>query len=178
MKSSVYPAVIIGLLGCVGLILLWLNLNISISTETESPPTQSSPRNLSSPPSAVTSTASNSVKKDTKTISSAPTGSQGGLRMSNQTDQPVRVALLPKQSTATKTTYGKPAHWDFAPQEGSTKGLILSLPKGNFKLKQGDILVAFAQDGSGRYWGPYVVGTTSAPVWDQKTAQWQLTLQQ
>lgn len=177
MKSSVYPAVIVGLLGFVGLILLWLNLNVSISTETVLPQTQSPNKPSLSPTPAVSPTA-NTVKKDTKTIPSPATSSQGGLRMSNQTDQPVRVALLPKQSTSSaKTVYGKPAHWDFAPQEGSAKGLILSLPQGNLKLKQGDILVAFAQDGSGRYWGPYVVGETTAPVWDQKTTQWQLTLQ-
>lgn len=91
--------------------------------------------------------------------------------MSNQTDVPVRVALLARGPGAVE-----PAHWDFAPQEGSKEGLILSLPAGNFKLKKGDILVAFAQDGSGYYWGPYVVGESDAPVWDKKLSQWQLTL--
>jgi hypothetical protein len=55
--------------------------------------------------------------------------------------------------------------------------LILSLPQGNLKLKQGDILVAFAQDGSRRYWGPYVVGETTAPILNRKTSEWQLILQ-
>jgi hypothetical protein len=73
--------------------------------------------------------------------------------------------------------YAEPAHWDFAPGEGSRQGLILSLPNGNLKLKQGDILVAFAQDGSRRYWGPYVVGETAAPIWNSKVSEWQLILQ-
>jgi len=100
--------------------------------------------------------------------------------MSNQTDQPVRLALLARQSeTASaprQTTYGNPAHWDFAPGEGSANGLILSLPDGNLKLKTGDILVAFAQDGSRRYWGPYVVGETADPIWNRQTGEWQLSL--
>jgi hypothetical protein len=106
---------------------------------------------------------------------------QGTLRMSNQTAQPVRLALLARQSTgkntsSQKTHYDVPAHWDFAPQEGSEKGLILSLPQGNLKLEKGDILVAFAQDGSRRYWGPYVVGETPAPSWNSQTKEWQLVL--
>ena len=92
--------------------------------------------------------------------------------MSNQTDQPVRLALLARRSgssSSAQPTYGNPAHWDFAPGEGSGKGLLLSLPDGNLKLKKGDILVAFAQDGSGSYWGPYVVGETALPVWNRQT---------
>ncbi|WP_026104300.1 hypothetical protein [Anabaena sp. PCC 7108] len=105
----------------------------------------------------------------------------GSLRMSNQTNQPVRLALLAQQSAVKnssqpKTKYSIPAHWDFAPQEGSQKGLILSLPQGNLKLEQGDILVAFAQDGSRRYWGPYVIGETSSPKWNSQTKEWQLLL--
>ncbi|MBD2629059.1 hypothetical protein [Trichormus variabilis] len=107
--------------------------------------------------------------------------SSGSLRMSNQTNQPVRLALLARQSAVknssqSKSKYNIPAHWDFAPQEGSQKGLILSLPQGNLKLEQGDILVAFAQDGSRRYWGPYVIGETSSPKWNSQTKEWQLEL--
>jgi hypothetical protein len=103
----------------------------------------------------------------------------GSLRMSNQTDQPVRLALLARQSdnkgsTAKQTSI--PAHWDFDPQEGSGKGLILSLPNGSLKLEKGDILVAFAQDGSRRYWGPYVVGETSQPSWNHQNREWVLVL--
>jgi hypothetical protein len=106
---------------------------------------------------------------------------QGILRVSNPTNHPVRVALLSQKTTAENATksnlsYDMPAHWDFEPGEGSTKGLLLSLPNRNLKLRTGDVLVAFAQDGSRKYWGPYVVGETSVPVWNSKTAEWQLTL--
>jgi hypothetical protein len=109
------------------------------------------------------------------------TKAAGSLRMSNKTTQPVRLALLARQSsqksaTANKIT-GIPAHWDFAPQEGSEKGLVLSLPQANLRLEKGDILVAFAQDGSRRYWGPYIVGETSSPQWDSQTQEWQLVLE-
>ncbi|MBD2387275.1 hypothetical protein [Cylindrospermum sp. FACHB-282] len=109
------------------------------------------------------------------------TKGRGTLRMSNQTNQPVRLALLARQSTvkgrsSQKTHYDVPAHWDFAPQEGSQKGLILSLPQGNLKLEKGDILVAFAQDGTRRYWGPYVVGETPSPTRNPQNDEWQLVL--
>jgi hypothetical protein len=102
---------------------------------------------------------------------------QGGLRISNPTEYPVRVALLSKSSTSPKPNYEIPAHWDFAPQEGGDRGLIVSLPDRGVKLKQGDVLVAFAQDGSRRYWGPYVVGATAIPLWNPEAAEWQLTLE-
>jgi len=73
-------------------------------------------------------------------------------------------------------SYSKPAHWDFAPGEGGGKGLMLSLPEGKLKVKQGDILVVFAQDGSRRYWGPYVAGETASPAWNSKAGEWQLVL--
>jgi hypothetical protein len=60
--------------------------------------------------------------------------------------------------------------------EGGSQGLLLSLPQETLKLKKGDVLVAFAQDGSRQYWGPYVVGETPSPVWNQKQAEWQLVL--
>lgn len=104
----------------------------------------------------------------------------GALRIGNQTDQPLRVALLAKQpaanSTAKQHRYSEPVHWDFAPGEGSSQGLVLSLPQGSLKLKPGDVIVAFAEDGSRRYWGPYVVGETELPVLDRKTSEWQLIL--
>jgi len=105
---------------------------------------------------------------------------QGSLRISNQTEQPLRLALLArarvKGSDSKKTNYDIPAHWDFAPQEGSEKGLILSLPNGKLQLEKGDILVAFAQDGSRRYWGPYVVSETSSPTWNTEQGEWQLVI--
>ncbi len=107
---------------------------------------------------------------------------QGLLRVGNPTDHPVRVALLKKlgakdAANQNQAGYESPAHWDFDPGEGSEKGLLLSLPNRQIKLKKGDILVAFAQDGSRRYWGPYVVGETAIPAWTPKAAEWQLTLQ-
>ncbi|MDX2239065.1 MAG: hypothetical protein NW224_00100 [Leptolyngbyaceae cyanobacterium bins.302] len=107
---------------------------------------------------------------------------QGLLRIGNFSDHPVRVALLLKKNSSAKETvsepnYEPPAHWDFAPGEGQTKGLVLSLPNRPLKLKAGDILVAFAQDGSRRYWGPYVVGETSAPSWRADSSEWQLSLE-
>ena len=111
--------------------------------------------------------------------SDSKTKTAGSLRMSNKTTQPVRLALLARQSSqksVNKNKSGIPAHWDFAPEEGSERGLVLSLPQGNLKLEKGDILVAFAQDGSRRYWGPYIVGETSSPQWDSQTQEWQLVL--
>ncbi len=98
---------------------------------------------------------------------------QGNLRVSNSTEHPVRVALLSRHP---EKTYTEPAHWDFSPMEGGSQGLMLSLPQGGLKLKKGDILVAFAQDGSRLYWGPYVVGETPAPIWNSQQAEWQLIL--
>ncbi|MEB3337584.1 MAG: hypothetical protein VKJ46_08990 [Leptolyngbyaceae bacterium] len=106
-------------------------------------------------------------------------GTTGQLRVGNRTDHPIRLALLARRSptkTPQPSPYSDPTHWDFAPEEGSSQGLLLSLPEGNLKLKKGDILVAFAQDGSRRYWGPYVVGETSLPQWNSKATEWQLTL--
>jgi hypothetical protein len=71
----------------------------------------------------------------------------------------------------------KPIHWDFAPQEGRVRGMILSLPQADLRLQPGDILVVFAQDGSRLYWGPYVVGETEIPLWNQQKREWMLPIQ-
>lgn len=197
-KSSVYPAVIVAsLLGFVGLLLVvWLRFSVSIElTEPETSslpePVPTPPQSLSGAPFSTNPSVPTPVTKQTEPVAqSIPpvtspeparvAGGQGALRISNQTDQPLRVALLARRSAAASAgqpTYGNPAHWDFAPEEGSAKGLILSLPEGNLKLKKGDILVAFTQDGSRRYWGPYVVGETASPVWNRQTAEWHLILQ-
>jgi hypothetical protein len=206
MKTSAYHNAAVTA-SCFGL--LWLLAgcyDMTVSFEATKPETSStSPsekNNLSPVSSSVSSetTTLSSAAKPTKpepqtsektadsVLASSPhsvarTGNMGTLRMSNQTTQPVRLALLArkskvKNSSAGKTGYGLPAHWDFAPQEGSQKGLVLSLPNGNLKLEKGDILVAFAQDGSRRYWGPYVVGETSLPAWNGKNNEWQLVLSQ
>ncbi|NDJ19344.1 hypothetical protein [Myxacorys almedinensis] len=105
---------------------------------------------------------------------------QGKLRVSNRSVHPLRVALLSRQSGKTKAgaaaRFATPAHWDFAPQEGSTEGLLVSLPDREIKLKQGDVVVAFAQDGSQRYWGPFVVGESDRPDWNPQAAEWELVL--
>lgn len=118
------------------------------------------------------------------------------LRVGNQTPHPVRIALLqrgkgveqnPPSTDAAPVTpppelplthaATDPVHWDFEPGEGGYQGLILSLPQGDLQLAMGDILVAFAQDGSRRYWGPYVIGDTSLPYWSEERSEWQLLIQ-
>ncbi|GAA6620544.1 hypothetical protein [Scytonema sp. NUACC26] len=147
---------------------------VPVSTSSSSVP---NPTNLKSKEDSRTDIA--------KDASNNGTSGFGSLRMSNQTNQPVRLALLSRQSvnkgkevsSKTATAYDAvPAHWDFAPQEGSEKGVILALPNGDLKLEKGDILVAFAQDGSRRYWGPYVVGETFSPTWNAQSKEWQLVL--
>lgn len=106
-----------------------------------------------------------------------PKAVPNGLRVSNQSPAAVRVVLLSQKNTlAEQKPYRSPAHWDFAPNEGSQGGLLLSLPEGNLKLASGDVLVAFALDGSRQYWGPYVVGKTSMPTKVAKSSEWQLQL--
>ncbi|MGA1411158.1 MAG: hypothetical protein ACO37W_15640 [Prochlorotrichaceae cyanobacterium] len=120
------------------------------------------------------------------------------FRVGNQTPHPVRIALLQRfrvgetgseaqaefnpalpntMANFPVTDLKEPVHWDFEPGEGSYQGLILSLPEGDLALNPGDVLVAFAQDGSRRYWGPYVVGETSLPYWNEARSEWQLLLQ-
>lgn len=126
-----------------------------------------------------------------------PSAHQGRLRIANATEFPIRVALLarldalgsgaiassntspskPSPSAADAAAYQAPAHWDFSPQEGGLRGMVVSLPGQQLQLRQGDILVAFAQDGSRRYWGPYVVGETDLPLWNSKSGEWSLVLQ-
>lgn len=117
------------------------------------------------------------AESEEELLSSIPanTKATGSLRVSNRSEHPVRVALLSKRQA--EKSYGKPAHWDFAPGEGGGKGLMLSLPEGKLQVKRGDILVVFAQDGSRRYWGPFVAGETASPAWNSTAGEWQLILQ-
>lgn len=94
-------------------------------------------------------------------------------------DAPISAETLPDTivDLAANPLHPEPVHWDFEPGEGGYQGLILSLPQGDLNLEVGDILVAFAQDGSRRYWGPYVVGETPLPYWNQQRSEWQLLLQ-
>lgn len=199
-RLKIYPAVI-GVLGICLIALLLTRLEIRIeppvppqeeaaipeptspvrplpATPLPSPEASPSPTPLPTPslPAASPPEAALPVK---------PQGASGRVRVSNQTGSPVRIALLPHAATAVQSgatanqasAYGQPVHWDFAPGEGSTAGLLLSLPDGEAKLQTGDIVVAFAQDGSGRYWGPYVLGQTRLPTWNTTTQEWQLLLE-
>jgi len=209
MKSQVYrrAAVTACTLGLLGLLVGCLDLDVSFETTNPDtsevastdnmPQTKSNSElpildatNTSTNVSSTITIPANQVEQSPSQVQSllvnrpnaaGSAKTQGTLRMSNQTDQPVRLALLARQSktkgsVSSKINYDLPAHWDFAPQEGSSKGLLLSLPNGNLKLEKGDILVAFAQDGSRRYWGPYVVGETSLPTWNNQTKEWLLVL--
>lgn len=192
MKSKVYPTAIAALVALplllIGLGLAWFQIEIlvepqdpdSSSTQdlvrgsTQPSPEVSSPAEEDSPKSAIAKTVEPGNQDPV-----AAANRQGTLRVSNQTAHPVRVALLSqmvKANAEQPASYDKPAHWDFAPEEGSAKGLLLSLPDREISLRQGDILVAFAQDGSQRYWGPYVVGETAIPTWGSAAEEWVLIL--
>ena len=184
--------------------LLWLLAGcyqVSVSFEPSQPKTTSElsepsksnsktslPENVLS--TGISTAESNSKEKNKPLLvysqdSAEKAAKEASLRMSNQTNQPVRLALLarrtgsnPHLKSSKSINNDIPAHWDFSPQEGSEQGLILSLPKGNLNLEIGDILVAFAQDGSRRYWGPFVVGETTEPAWNAEHKEWQLILSQ
>lgn len=185
-KSVAHPAVIVvGVslaMGLAAIALGWLQFGISIEPINSEVPI--APQSADSLPQdlAARSPSPSSLPTAKTPLASAPTVNPDGLRVSNQTNQPIRIALLAQQSVSdtadseAKSSYAEPAHWDFAPLEGSSRGLLLSLPQGSLKLKPGDILVAFAQDGSRRYWGPFVVGETQLPVQNDQSKEWQLIL--
>lgn len=197
LKLKIYPAVIAVLGICLAAVLL-SRVEIKVWTENVPPEatapdtepsatasaTAPDPVRSSGPISPASASKPSALSSTTVSGPAAPAGaaSQGSLRVSNQTSYPIRVALLSQQtgsSTATKSTsqaYRQPVHWDFAPSEGEANGLLLSLPDSNLQLQTGDVLVAFAQDGSRRYWGPFVVGKTALPTWSAATKEWQLVL--
>jgi hypothetical protein len=170
VKQKLHPA-LIAVLAVLGILLLVRLLPISISIE-PIPPTKISPDEVvpSPPPTSAPTAPPLALAADP-----VAEGAIGSLRVSNQTKHPIRVALL-SQAAGELTPYAEPAHWDFAPEEGREKGLALSLPGKKLQLQPGDILVAFAQDGSQRYWGPYVVGKTKAPGWKANGEEWRLVL--
>ncbi|UBF24105.1 hypothetical protein K9N68_20555 [Kovacikia minuta CCNUW1] len=202
-KWKWYPAIAIAALVILSFGSAWVFSHVSIEIESESagleplsPPEVEASKPEASPtvvPSPVSTPKANLTEATGKApiVAQSNVGAvftrQGALRISNPTTYPIRVALLTKKTAknpASSTTgsdsqsgYDLPAHWDFDPQEGSSKGLIVSLPDRAIKVKPGDILVAFAQDGSRRYWGPYVVGATPQPAWSPKAAEWQLILE-
>jgi hypothetical protein len=181
--------------GLLVLLLFWFNFNIQVepvapespsptvdnSTPAVSPTTESSPSASPLQPSPTVSASPQSDNLAGKTRA-------GTLRVGNKTDHPLRVVLLPQRNQNSspssaqpqsndQSPYSEPVHWDFAPEEGSGRGLILSLPDNNLRLQEGDILIAFAQDGSQRYWGPFVVGKTPRPVWNTTDKEWLLMVQ-
>lgn len=173
MKFKWYPVAIVAL--CLGIVVLLLGrFDFEIAIEPNSPTASPTLDTFETPPEL------SPTPTPRPTVSPSPsyppvTPTPGGLRVSNQTQSPVRVALLYQQDG--EKNYSKPAHWDFAPGEGSSQGLILSLPNRDLRLREGDILVAFAQDGSRQYWGPFVVGETNEPILEPQTQEWQLILQ-
>lgn len=184
LKLTLYSLfILVFLFGIAGIGLKLSRFRISL--ETEAPNTASLPVMAPSPPatikklvpglSATPALPTPAVLQAQKIDPAQVSARQGNLRVSNPTEHPVRVALLTRQIA--QKTYGEPIHWDFSPMEGGTQGLKVSLPQGDLRLKKGDILVAFAQDGSRLYWGPYIVGETPAPSWNAQKAEWQLVLQ-
>lgn len=192
LKLKVYPAVI-GVLGA--FLVASLLFNVEVQVERGIPEGTPTDRNVPPNLSAVPRSSPESLAPETPIPADEPAladpepapaevDQPGSLRVSNQTDFPLRVALLRQQDgeaaigsdPAPNATFDQPVHWDFAPNEGRAKGLILSLPSGELQLQPGDVLVAFAQDGSRRYWGPYVVGETPLPAWNAATTEWQLIL--
>ncbi len=187
LKSTLSTVLILALLLGLGAIALGL-VRFSVWIEPESPDVSSVPGiepsiepvvEKTEQPSPVIPTVSPTLSPPVTSPSKSPdpkavAAREGTLRVSNPTEHPIRLALLEQKSSG--KSYEKPAHWDFAPMEGGSQGLILSLPQEQLKLKKGDILVAFAQDGSRLYWGPYVVGETPSPVWNPQQGEWQLVL--
>jgi len=193
MRLTVYrnAAIIACALGLMGFMMGCWEISVSFeSLDSETPSEalpQTSEQNVNSVTPVLEPTQTNKIGLNGTHIltdrqySTAASQNQGTLRMSNQTNQPVRLALLARQPQAQNSgnpvaNSHVPAHWDFDPQEGSQQGLILSLPNGNLKLETGDVIVAFAQDGSRRYWGPYIVGETSMPEWNNQNREWLLVL--
>jgi hypothetical protein len=191
MKLKIYQLVIgMSIVLITGMFLGRFEITISngsnLPSDLPSPATALPPTPAVSPVATASADTANEPNPDSiatppeseeELLSSIPanTKATGSLRVSNRSEHPVRVALLSKRQA--EKSYGKPAHWDFAPGEGGGKGLMLSLPEGKLQVQQGDILVVFAQDGSRRYWGPYVAGETASPAWNSTAREWQLILQ-
>jgi len=165
-KTKVYPGVLAAVLG--GMSALLLSLQAGIWLEPFQPELPVIPSSTSSPVPLPDQLPPQPTVK--------PSPIPNGLRLSNQTPNAVRVVLMAQDTNKGSPIYLQPVHWDFTPGEGGQQGLILSLPAKNLRLKAGDILVAFALDGSQQYWGPYVVGKTAAPAKRGQSGEWYLVL--
>jgi hypothetical protein len=94
------------------------------------------------------------------------------LRVVNRSEHPLRLVLQ------TESGDRQPAlHWDFAPRETGRQGLLLSRPGNDLTVRRGDVIIAFALDGSRLYWGPYRVGSADQPRWNSRFREWQLALE-
>jgi hypothetical protein len=184
MNIKLNPATKVALITALLLAGIWLVVRrFQIQVEVTSPETVPTIKTDEAQSKAQTSPANSGVTPSIPVPNPAMVSAcQGTLRISNRSDHPLRVALLSKQKTSASKSgeassdYAPPAHWDFAPNEGSSKGLVVSLPDRTIILKKGDVVVAFAQDGSQRYWGPYLVGETSLPTWNSQQGEWELVL--
>ncbi|MFQ3612205.1 MAG: hypothetical protein SNJ68_00645 [Cyanobacteriota bacterium] len=106
---------------------------------------------------------------------STPTARMGSFRVGNRTPYPIRLVVLLRGGE--RLLNPETAHWDFAPGEGGSEGLVLSLGEEPLQISPGDIVVAFTLDGSRRYWGPNVVGESLAPFWNGESSSWSMILQ-
>jgi hypothetical protein len=101
----------------------------------------------------------------------------GSLRVGNRTDRSVRIVLFSRITAQNVWQAIEPLNWDFSPNEGGKEGLLLSLPNYKIAIGKGDVIFAFATDGSRTYWGPNIVGETDAPFWDSQNKEWSMVLQ-
>jgi hypothetical protein len=107
---------------------------------------------------------------------STPTSTRtGSFRVGNRTPYPIRLVILMRSGE--RLINPETAHWDFAPGEGGSEGLVLSLGEEPLQISPGDIVVAFTLDGTRRYWGPNVVGESLAPFWNGESSSWSMILQ-
>lgn len=165
-KSPIFPLITAACIGGASAFIL-AQLQFELWTQ----PTSTSPPVIDTRP--VSPTPAASPAPSPSSVSQA-----NGLRVSNRSASPVRVVLMPVTADHTAPTVSDKTrfHWDFSPQEGSQGGLLLSLPQSEVRLSPGDVLVAFALDGTRRYWGPYIVGETPLPQQSAQNREWQLVL--
>lgn len=171
-KSSIWPMILAALVGgSIAFVFLQLGFRVKIqpAPSPKDGPTIIDTAKPAQQPSVQAQSPASSLQRQT--------GQPDGLRVSNRSPSPVRVVLMSQADVSQPNLdYRSPVHWDFSPQEGGQAGLLLSLPESQVRLTSGDVLIAFALDGSRRYWGPYIIGETPLPVRSPETQEWQLLL--